>query len=310
MMEAFCICSHSYLLNPYTKSEIVKMENNMTMRTELQDSFFHAMFSGVTCPYLVLEVRRDWLVRDTICQLQLKSPADLRMFYSNSDSNSCWFVPEPNNDNMYMQEMRLVGMILGLAVYNSATYNSLVQILYMMSSEEIDLCDQTFEISYNHYDESQTYQLVPDGHEKILNFENKFDIVGNSFVMNLSPVELELIVCGSSDLDFEVLDKTTIYDGGYTRETPVIRYFWDTVKSFSEKQKKKLLFFTTGSDRVPIGGLGKMKFVIVKNGVESDRLPTSHTCFNALLLPEYDNEPKLKERLLSAINNSEGFGMM
>ncbi|CAI7797610.1 unnamed protein product, partial [Closterium sp. NIES-54] len=43
---------------------------------------------------------------------------------------------------------------------------------------------------------------------------------------------------------------------------------------------------------------------------DSDRLPTAHTCFNHLLLPEYSNLEKLQTRLLTAINNSQGFGLM
>lgn len=41
-----------------------------------------------------------------------------------------------------------------------------------------------------------------------------------------------------------------------------------------------------------------------------DRLPTSHTCFNVLLLPEYSSKEKLRERLLKAITYAKGFGML
>ena len=40
------------------------------------------------------------------------------------------------------------------------------------------------------------------------------------------------------------------------------------------------------------------------------RLPTAHTCFNVLMLSEYPTKEKLKERLLTAIQNAEGFGLM
>lgn len=33
------------------------------------------------------------------------------------------------------------------------------------------------------------------------------------------------------------------------------------------------------------------------------------TCFNVLLLPEYDSREKLRDRLLKAISQSEGFGL-
>ena len=40
------------------------------------------------------------------------------------------------------------------------------------------------------------------------------------------------------------------------------------------------------------------------------RLPTAHTCFNVLLLPDYSSKDKLKERLLKAITYAKGFGML
>ncbi|XP_061593598.1 ubiquitin-protein ligase E3A-like [Cololabis saira] len=124
------------------------------------------------------------------------------------------------------------------------------------------------------------------------------------------PEEVELLICGSRKLDFEALEKTTEYDGGYSKDSQIIKDFWETVHSFGEEQKRLFLQFTTGTDRAPVGGLGKLKMIIAKNGTDTDRLPTSHTCFNALLLPEYSTKDKLKERLLKAITNAKGFGML
>ena len=39
------------------------------------------------------------------------------------------------------------------------------------------------------------------------------------------------------------------------------------------------------------------------------RLPTAHTCFNVLLLPEYASFETLRDRLLLAIGNARGFGL-
>lgn len=53
-----------------------------------------------------------------------------------------------------------------------------------------------------------------------------------------------------------------------------------------------------------------MPFYIGRLGPDTDRLPQAHTCFNHLLLPEYCDKDKLREKLLSAIENAEGFGMI
>ena len=41
-----------------------------------------------------------------------------------------------------------------------------------------------------------------------------------------------------------------------------------------------------------------------------ERLPTALTCFGRLLLPQYDSKEKLKEKLILAIENAKGFGLV
>ena len=40
------------------------------------------------------------------------------------------------------------------------------------------------------------------------------------------------------------------------------RYFWDVVLNLPKETQKRLLLFTTGSDRIPIGGIKEMMFKI------------------------------------------------
>ncbi len=49
--------------------------------------------------------------------------------------------------------------------------------------------------------------------------------------------------------------------------------------------------------------------VIQRDGTDSQKLPTSHTCFNTLLLPSYRSKAAMGDRLRLAIMNSEGFGL-
>lgn len=73
------------------------------------------------------------------------------------------------------------------------------------------------------------------------------------------------------NFDFNELEEATEYDGGYTAETPIIKHFWELVHAMSLDDKRKLLQFATGSDRVPVGGLSRLKMIIAKNGPDSDR---------------------------------------
>ncbi|KAL7064702.1 hypothetical protein AAHC03_05563 [Spirometra sp. Aus1] len=124
-----------------------------------------------------------------------------------------------------------------------------------------------------------------------------------------TPKEIELLVRGSQDYDFSELERVTEYEGDYTAETPIIKSFWEVVHNLPEEKQRQLLQFTTGSDRIPLGGMSKLKFIIARQGPDSDRLPTAHTCFNILLLPEYSSKEKLERCLVTAIAYSKGFGM-
>lgn len=77
----------------------------------------------------------------------------------------------------------------------------------------------------------------------------------------------------------------------------------------SPELKKRFLLFTTGSDRVPVGGMAEMTFKITNVSNKPDNLPEAHTCFNQLVLPHYDCPDVLREKLIIAISNSEGFGL-
>lgn len=125
-----------------------------------------------------------------------------------------------------------------------------------------------------------------------------------------SPVELDVTVRGNPTLDFEDLERNTTYDGGFTESSQAVRWLWEILHALDDAQKRRFLFFCTGSDRAPIRGLGSLGFVVARNGPDSDRLPTAHTCFNHLLLPDYDSKEKLQRMLLVAISNAEGFGLM
>ena len=63
----------------------------------------------------------------------------------------------------------------------------------------------------------------------------------------------------------------TEYEGDYSESTPVIRQFWSVVHAMTEEEQRKLLQFATGTDRIPVGGMSRMKFAIVKQGPDSDR---------------------------------------
>ena len=55
-------------------------------------------------------------------------------------------------------------------------------------------------------------------------------IMEDSSLDLFSPEELELLVVGIPDLDFDAIEKNTKYEGGYDESTEVVKNFWKFVK--------------------------------------------------------------------------------
>jgi ubiquitin-protein ligase E3 A len=72
------------------------------------------------------------------------------------------------------------------------------------------------------------------------------------------------------NFDFNALEAATEYDG-YSADSPIIRHFWSAVHELPIESKRRLLQFATGSDRVPVGGMSKLKLIIARQGPDSDR---------------------------------------
>ena len=213
----------------------------------------------------------------------------------------------------------------------------LKQLLDYEGNDVEDIFCLTFELNWmDEMGEEQRLELIPDGANIEVTNANREEYVlryvrwilvdsirsqwdafqtGVMHVMEDSsldlflPEELELLVVGTPFLDFDALEENTTYEGEYDKESEVVKNFWKFVKEADEDSQVKLLKFVTASSKAPIGGLGKMDFVIQRSA-DSDQLPTSHTCFNTILLPDYGADyEKLAKLLGRAILECEGFGL-
>uniref|UniRef100_A0A8C7PSR8 E3 ubiquitin-protein ligase n=1 Tax=Oncorhynchus mykiss TaxID=8022 RepID=A0A8C7PSR8_ONCMY len=185
-----------------------------------------------------------------------------------------------------------------------------------------------------------THQLKDDGENELVTSENKEEYISlltdwrfmrgveeqtKAFLDGFNEVvplewlryfdekELELMLCGMQEIDLSDWQKNTIYRH-YTKNSKQIHWFWQVVKDMDNEKRIRLLQFVTGTCRLPVGGFaeligsnGPQKFCIDKVGKET-WLPRSHTCFNRLDLPPYRSLEQLKEKLMFAIEETEGFG--
>lgn len=141
------------------------------------------------------------------------------------------------------------------------------------------------------------------------------ELIPRELISIFNDKELELLISGLPEIDLDDLKGNTEYTG-YTVGSSVVQWFWEVVKAFNKEDRARLLQFVTGTSKVPLEGFkalqgisGPQRFQIHKAYGAPERLPSAHTCFNQLDLPEYNSKEQLQERLLLAIHEaSEGFG--
>lgn len=145
--------------------------------------------------------------------------------------------------------------------------------------------------------------------------EGFYDLVPPELISIFSPTELELLICGLPDIDIEDLANNTEYHQYLPTDQNIV-WFWEAINTFSREERALFVQFVTGTSKVPLEGFaslqgirGPQKFSIHKAYTSKSSLPTAHTCFNQLDLPEYSSYEELRDKLLIAIKEgSEGFG--
>lgn len=135
-------------------------------------------------------------------------------------------------------------------------------------------------------------------------------IMSSEILRATNPQNLKILVEGmQQDIDSYALQQAATYGEEYEAENLYINMFWSVVHDLPQERKKKLLEFVTASDRVPVNGIESIPFKI-ERGADPNMLPTSHTCFGMLRLPEYANREELKRKLNIALDHTEGFGII
>ncbi|CAG7785471.1 unnamed protein product [Allacma fusca] len=124
--------------------------------------------------------------------------------------------------------------------------------------------------------------------------------------------ELELLMCGTSEYSVTELREHHIVCGATGEFRKVLDWFWTAVANMTEEEKARLLQFTTGSSLLPPRGFSDLSPIFqITPAPTFGNLPTAHTCFNQICLPDYDSYESFEKSIRIAINEgSEGFGLI
>lgn len=208
--------------------------------------------------------------------------------------------------------------------------------------EENDIDDMELTFMEEEYSDGQLQQvidLIPGGKSKPVTNENKQHYLNclaqyklsnsvkeevDSFLKGLNVLipdtllsifdenELELLMCGTGNYSITDFKAHAVIEGSSYHFFKVLDWFWTVIASFTEEQMARLLQFTTGCSQLPPQGFAELnpKFQISFSPTYNT-LPTAHTCFNQLCLPDYDSIDSFHRSLLLAINEgAQGFGLV
>jgi len=214
---------------------------------------------------------------------------------------------------------------------------------WMLENNIDGVLDLTFSAEMDQLGHRQIIDLVPEGRKIRVTNDNKFEYVKlitdlkmtkeisnqihafNEGFHELIPLdlisvfneqELELLICGLPELDVSDLRMNTEYRG-YQASSTVIQWFWKILAELSQREKAMFLQFVTGTSKIPVHGFARLmgmcgiqKFQIHR-AHNVNCLPSSHTCFNQLDLPEYESMEILRSKLLLAISEcTSGFQLV
>ena len=210
-------------------------------------------------------------------------------------------------------------------------YKSLVWIL---ENDITDILTEEFCVIEDEFGEEKVIDLIPDGRNIAVAEDNKkeyvqklveyrltesvkdqldsflagfHDIIPAELISIFNEQELELLISGLPEIDVDDWKANTEYHN-YNPSSQQVVWYWRIVKAMTNEERAKLLQFITGTSKVPLNGFKELEGVsgLTKCNIHKDpstnRLPTSHTCFNQLDLPAYESFEIMKQNITTAIN--------
>lgn len=142
-----------------------------------------------------------------------------------------------------------------------------------------------------------------------------------------------MLLCGTGEYSIADFRANHIINGNSAEFRRVLGWFWAAISNWNQTEMARLLQFTTGCSQLPPGGFQVSSKSNTQKAPKSSRklisfqelnprfqitaaptfgnLPTAHTCFNQLCLPDYESYEHFEKSLLLAISEgTEGFGMV
>lgn len=236
---------------------------------------------------------------------------------------------------------RILGKSPNLKDLESSDMDYYKSLCWILENDITDIISEEFCVIEDGFGQQKIIDLIPDGRNVSVTEENKkeyvqrlveyrltvsvkeqldsflggfHDIIPAELISIFNEQELELLISGLPEIDVDDWKANTEYHN-YSQGSQQIVWFWRIVKAMTNEERAKLLQFITGTSKVPLNGFKELEGVSgltkcnIHKDPSTDRLPTSHTCFNQLDLPAYESFELMKQNITTAINlGAEYFG--
>jgi hypothetical protein len=140
-------------------------------------------------------------------------------------------------------------------------------------------------------------------------------VIPRDLLTGLTPEDLRAFIRGDPEIDIADFRRHCNVGGGYAMDSPQIEWLFTVLEEYDQPMRSRFLRFVTGRNILPTGGFGALGRQIrfdLRNRTSwrgQVLLPTTHTCFQSMDLPEYESLDELRRMLTMAINFDAEGGM-
>ncbi len=136
------------------------------------------------------------------------------------------------------------------------------------------------------------------------------EVIPHNLLTNWSPEGIASLIRGNGDIDIDDLERNMQIGYGYTGSSDEVRWLLTVLREYDQPMRRAFLRFVTGSSIVPSGGFAESPLRFDRTMRTNPRgdvvLPTTHTCFRSIDLPQYQSLDELRRMVTIAVEADAG----
>ena len=255
------------------------------------------------------EICRELQSPDGLLSLLVPCPNQLLSFGENREK----FIPGARRtDYLSLKKYEFLGRIMGMALRTGVKLALDLPSLFWKPLVGEEVTKEDLEAVDKSVDGQSLLKIQPINQIKAV-ARGLVAIVPPQLLWILNWSELEMLICGTPEIDIELLKRHTEYSG-MAKEDPRIAFFWKCLESYSNDERRRFIKFAWGQKRIPSSDREwneKGARLLLKRQLNLEILiccyPQQILAFN-VELPKYSSFEVMKHQLDIALSSDWGLG--